>query len=111
MHNDTFRAHLTDYILSGHAYLHCPTTEKTRFLAELKALAEGLPDGGRQVLVWSQATGWQDHEGNAPPPVQNGQPDPQKAPQEILTYPKTPSSCSKISAVTSSTGPPRTPTS
>jgi ATP-dependent 26S proteasome regulatory subunit len=91
MHNDPFRAQLTDYILSGHAYLHCPTTEKTRFLAELKALAEGLPDGGRQIFVWSQAAGWRDGEGNVPAlpsPAQTGQPDPQRAPQEMLDLPE-----------------------
>ena len=88
MTTQSFRSHLTDYVLSGHAFLHCPTTEKTRFLAELKALAEGLPDGGRQIFVWSQATGWRAGEGNAPPPAQNGQPDPQKAPQEILELPE-----------------------
>ena len=62
----SFCAQLIDYICSGHAYLHCPTTEKTRFLSELKALAESLPDDGRQVFVWSHAVGWQDVDGNAP---------------------------------------------
>lgn len=38
MRQESFRAQLADYVLSGHAFLHCPTTEKTRFLAELKAL-------------------------------------------------------------------------
>lgn len=54
----SFCQDLLDYILSGHAYLHCPTTEKTRFLSDLNTLAESLPDGGRQVLVWSHAAGW-----------------------------------------------------
>ena len=88
MNPDAFRRTLTDYILSGHAYLHCPTTEKARFLAGLKALAEDLPDGGRRVFTWSQAVGWQDGEGQAPASVQSGQPDPQKVAQEILDLPE-----------------------
>ncbi len=91
MSNDCFRSTLRDYILSGHSFLHCPTTETTRFLAELKALAEVLPDGGRQVFVWSQTVGWQDADGNPPSlpsGVQFGQPDPQKVAQEILDMPE-----------------------
>jgi len=91
MEKQPFRAQLSDYILSGHAYLHCPTTEKTRFLAELKALAESLPDDGRQVFVWSHATGWRDTDGNAATSASGaefGQPDPQKMPQEILDLPE-----------------------
>jgi len=38
-----FRQQLSDYILSGHAYLHVRTIEKTRFLAELKEIASNLP--------------------------------------------------------------------
>ena len=38
MHTQLFRHNMADYILSGHAYLHVPTTEKTRFLAELKEI-------------------------------------------------------------------------
>ncbi|MFQ5488782.1 MAG: AAA family ATPase [Gammaproteobacteria bacterium] len=79
---------LTDYILSGHAYLYVPTTEKTRFLTDLNALAESLPGGGRQVFVWSHATGWQDAKGNPPESVQIGHPDPQKVAQEILNLPE-----------------------
>ena len=60
MNTDSFRTDLTDYILSGHAYLHVPSTEKTRFLSELTTLAETLPDAGRQIFTWSHATGWQD---------------------------------------------------
>ena len=86
-----FKRSLTDYILSGHAYLHVATTEKTRFMSELKAIAEDLPDEGRRVFTWSQATGWQDIDGNTPSPTsgeQLGQPDAQKAPQEILELPE-----------------------
>ena len=32
MNSESYGRDLTDYILSGHAYLHVPTTEKTRFL-------------------------------------------------------------------------------
>lgn len=46
MNPDSLRQQLGDDIFSGHAYLHVLTTEKTRFLAELKTLAESLPDGG-----------------------------------------------------------------
>ena len=60
MKNHSFRAQLADYILSAHAYLHVPTTERSRFLSELKDLAESLPDGGRQVFTWSPAVGWRD---------------------------------------------------
>ena len=91
MNPDTFRAELADYILSGHAYLHCPTTESTCFLSELKAMADELPDGGRQVFTWSQAVGWQNADGNPPAPgegVQFGQSDPQKVAQEILDLPE-----------------------
>ena len=88
MPSDPFHQHLSDYVLSGHAYLHCPTTETTRFLAELKELANALPDDGRQVFSWSQARGWQDLEGNPPSGVQFGQPDPQKVAQGILDLPE-----------------------
>ena len=91
MQEESFRAQLADYILSGHAFLRCPTTEKTRFLAELKALAESLPDDGRQVFTWSHATGWRDADGNAATSTSGaefGQPDPQKVPQEILDLPE-----------------------
>lgn len=91
MNSEPFRARLVDYILSGHAYLHVPTTEKTRFLGELTQLAETLPEGGRQVFTWSQATGWRDGDGNPPSAadsVQFGQPDPQKVAQEILELPE-----------------------
>ncbi|MHC4089755.1 MAG: AAA family ATPase [Planctomycetota bacterium] len=85
---EPFRQRLSDYILSGHAFLHVPTTEKARFLTELKAVADALPGGGRQVFVWSQATGWRDGEGSPPTGVQLGQPDPQKVAQEILDLPE-----------------------
>ena len=91
MKSESFRARLTDYVLSGHSYLHIPTTETTRFLAELEALASDLPEDGRQVFVWSHATGWQDAEGSAPSlpsGAQFGPPDPQKVPQEILALPE-----------------------
>ncbi len=91
MKQESFRAQLADYVLSGHAYLHCPTTEKTRFLAELKALAESLPDDGRQVFTWSHATGWLDAEGNPAKSASGaelGQPDPQTVPQQILDLPE-----------------------
>lgn len=89
--NDHFRETLTDYILSGHALLHCPTTEKTRFLAELQPIADALPGGGREVFVWSQATGWRTVDG-APAHSASGTdfapPDPQRVPQEILDLPE-----------------------
>ena len=91
MNNESFHAQVRDYVLSGHAYLHCPTTEKTRLIAELKALAESLPDGGRQVFVWSHATGWRDADGNAAKSASGtelGQPDPQTVPQQILDLPE-----------------------
>lgn len=91
MSTQPFCAELADYILSGHAFLHCPTTEKTRFLAELKSLAESLPDRGRQVFTWSHATGWRDADGNpptTPSDYQPEQPDPQRVPQEILDLPE-----------------------
>jgi hypothetical protein len=66
MKTESFREQLLDYVLSGHAYLHAPTTEKTRFLTELKSLAESLPDGGRRIFVWSQATGWRDSDDQPP---------------------------------------------
>lgn len=88
MQKQPFCARLTDYILSGHAYLHVPTTEKSRFLAELNSLAVALPDGARKVFTWSQAVGWQDGEGSPPAGVQLGQPDPQKVAQEILDLPE-----------------------
>ncbi len=91
MKSEPFRAQLADYILSGHAFLHCPTTESTRFLAELKALASDLPDGGRQLFTWSHAAGWRDGEGHPPSlpsGVEFGPPDPQKVPQEILDLPE-----------------------
>jgi len=85
---DQFPTQLADYILSGHAYLHCPTTESTRFLAELKVMARDLPDGGRQIFTWSQATGWRDGDGHPPQGVQLGPPDPQRVAQEILDLPE-----------------------
>jgi hypothetical protein len=88
MKPEPFRHHLADYMLSGHAYLHVRTTEKSRFLTELKTPAASLPTDGRPVFVWSQAAGWQDLEGNPPAGVQFGQPDPQKVAQEILDPPE-----------------------
>ncbi len=88
MSQGSFCARLTDYILSGHAYLHVRTTEKTRFLTEFRDIAAGLPADGRPVFVWSQATGWRDLDGNPPSGVQLGQPDPQKVAQEILDLPE-----------------------
>ena len=88
MNLDTSCAHLADYILSGHSYLHIPTTEATRFLAELRAMASDLPEGGRQVFTWSHAVGWRDAEGNPPENVQSGQPDPQQVPQQVLDLPE-----------------------
>ena len=67
-----FREMLTDYILSGHAYLDVRTTEKTRLTAERKDIAGDLPDDGRPVFVRSQATGWRDLDGDYPPGVQFG---------------------------------------
>jgi ATP-dependent 26S proteasome regulatory subunit len=91
MTKEPFPRCLADYVLSGHAYLHVRTTEKTRFLTELKTIAAGLPKDGRPVFVWSQATGWRDLEGK---PVTStsgaefGPPDPQKVAQEILDLPE-----------------------
>ena len=91
MKTESFRAQLADYVLSGHAFLHCPTTEKTRLIAELKALAESLPEDGRKVFTWSHATGWHDADGNAAKSASGaefGQPDPQTVPQQILDLPE-----------------------
>lgn len=89
-----FRAQLADYILSGHAYLHVPTSERTRFLDVLNELAATLTDEGRQVYVWSQATGWSDGAGNSisagaeDSAAAPSQPDPQRVGQEILELPE-----------------------
>ncbi len=88
MPTQSFCEQLADYILSGHAFLHCPTTEKTRFLADLKTIAAELPPDGRQVFTWSQAVGWQDGEGKPPVGIQSGQPDPQHVAQQILDLPE-----------------------
>ncbi len=69
MQPKSFQQNLTDYILSGHAYLHVPTTEKARFQSELKGIA-GATTTGRQVFTWSHATGWLDGEGNQPSGVE-----------------------------------------
>jgi hypothetical protein len=52
---DSFRQSLIDYVLSGHAYLHAHTPEKTRFVQELKEVAAELPPDGRPFFVWSPA--------------------------------------------------------
>ena len=86
-----FRQQLTDYILSGHAYLHAPTPETSRFLADVKDIATELPPDGRPVFVWSPAVGWQDAEGNPAKTTDGrelGQPNPQTAPQQILDMPE-----------------------
>ena len=91
MEQEPFCQDLSDYILSGHAYLHVRTTEKNRFLAELKEIAAALPEGGRPVFVWSQATGWRDSDGNQAASASNqefGPPDPQKVAQEVLDLPE-----------------------
>ena len=91
MEQESFRKSLSDYILSGHAYLHVRSTEKIRFLTELKEMAASLPDDGRPVFVWSQATGWRDGDGNRATSASGqefGQPDPQKIAQEILDLPE-----------------------
>jgi hypothetical protein len=89
--NDSFRQTIIDYILSGHAYLHAHTPEKTRFVSELKDIAAELPENGRPVYVWSPAVGWQDAEG-APATTaagtELGPPNPQTAPQQILDLPE-----------------------
>jgi len=88
---DAFRQSLIDYVLSGHAYLHAHTPEKTRFVQELKEVAAELPPDGRPIFVWSPATGWQDVEGK-PAKTESGaelgQPNPQMAPQQILELPE-----------------------
>jgi hypothetical protein len=89
--NESFREVLTDYILSGHAYLHVPTPEKTRFISELKDIAAELPESGRPVFVWSPATA-----GRTPTAIRPqtesgaelGPPNPQTAPQQILELPE-----------------------
>ncbi len=91
MSKDTFRNQLSDYILSGHAFLNVPTSETTRFLSELKSLAETLSGDGRQLFTWSQAMGWRDAEDNPvqlPSGVQSGQADPRSAPQQIVELPE-----------------------
>ena len=88
---DSFRQTLTDYILSGHAYLHAHTPEKTRFVQELKEVAAALPPDGRPLFVWSPATGWQDAEGvpaKTETGAELGPPNPQTAPQQILELPE-----------------------
>lgn len=85
--NAPFNETLADYIFSGHAYLHVPTTEKSRFLSQLKELVGSMPESGRQIYTWSHAVGWRDGEGNAAS-VQNGQPDAQKVCQEMLALPE-----------------------
>ena len=85
-----FRQQLTDYILSGHAYLHAPTPETSRFMADVKDMASDLPPDGRPVFVWSPAVGWQDADGNPAKTTDGrelGQPNPQTAPQQILDMP------------------------
>jgi ATP-dependent 26S proteasome regulatory subunit len=89
--NDSFRQCLIDYVLSGHAYLHAHTPEKTRFVQELKEIAATLPPEGRPVFTWSPATGWQDAEGQPAKTASGaelGQPNPQLAPQQILELPE-----------------------
>ena len=88
---DSFRQTLIDYVLSGHAYLHAHTPEKTRFVQELKEVAAELPPDGRPIFVWSPAVGWQDAEGNPATTASGaelGQPNPQTAPQQILELPE-----------------------
>ena len=88
---DSFRQTLIDYVLSGHAYLHAHTPEKTRFVQELKEVAAELPPEGRPIFVWSPAVGWQDAEGNPATTASGaelGQPNPQTAPQQILDLPE-----------------------
>ena len=89
--NESFRQTLADYILSGHAYLHAHTPEKTRFVQELKEVAAALPPEGRPIFVWSPATGWQDAEGvpaKTDTGAELGPPNPQTAPQQILELPE-----------------------
>ena len=88
---NSFRQTLIDYVLSGHAYLHAHTPEKTRFVQELKEVAAELPPDGRPIFVWSPAVGWQDAEGNPATTASGaelGQPNPQTAPQQILELPE-----------------------
>ena len=89
--NESFRQTLTDYILSGHAYLHAHTPEKARFVQELKEIAAELPPKGQPTFVWSPATGWQDGDGK-PAKTESGAelgpPNPQTAPQQILELPE-----------------------
>jgi ATP-dependent 26S proteasome regulatory subunit len=89
--NDLFKQSVIDYVLSGHAYLHVHTPEKTRFVQELKEIAAELPPKGRPIFVWSSATGWQDTEGQPAKTADGrelGQPNPQLAPQQILELPE-----------------------
>jgi len=51
MKSEPFRAQLADYILSGHSYLHRAAMEKTRFLAELKQLADDFSGGGPRKTI------------------------------------------------------------
>jgi len=89
--NESFRQSITDYVLSGHAYLHVHTPEKTRFVQDLKEIVAELPPQGRPIFVWSPATGWQDAEGQPAKTADGrelGQPNPQLAPQQILELPE-----------------------
>lgn len=61
--NPTAAQSITDYVLSGHAYLRVHTLERARFVQDLKEIAAGLPPKGRPIFVWSPATGWRDAEG------------------------------------------------
>ena len=91
MNNDIFQQDLADFILSGHAYLHVPTPEKTRFAQELKKIAAELPPEGRQIFVWSAATGWKNADGNSVKTesgTELGPPNPQTVPQQILELPE-----------------------
>lgn len=88
--DNLFRQAVTDYVLSGHAYLHVPTPEKARLIADLKEIASTLPPNGRPLFVWSPATGWRDDEDKPARTVNGaelGPPQPQLAPQQILDLP------------------------
>lgn len=90
MNRLSFRAQVSDYILSGHALLHVHTPEKSRLMTELTQIAGGLPPDGRPIFTWSPAVGWTNGNGQAAKNAAGaelGPPDPQIAPRQILEMP------------------------
>jgi AAA+ superfamily predicted ATPase len=89
-HERVVSTDLTDYILSGHAYLHAHTPEKTRFVQELKESPRSCrPTAGRSSSGRRRSAG---RTRRAPRPrpsgAELGPPNPQTAPQQILELPE-----------------------